>query len=156
MDGEFDIKPLGVKPKSKLPANLKEAVAKALTEKTKRFIPHLLIGAFLVAGGFSVYFWNEARGFKNNPQKAAQEETRKLLADVSGLIILPEGEIPTIATVSDPEKLTDQPFFAKAQKGDKVLIYTNSRKAILYSPKENKIVEVAPINIGNPSKTSTQ
>ena len=51
-----------------------------------------------------------------------------------------------MATVSDPEKLKDQPFFAKAQKGDKVLIYSNSQKAILYSPTEDKIVEVAPIN----------
>jgi hypothetical protein len=61
-------------------------------------------------------------------------------------MVLPADETPTIATVSDPEKLKDQPFFANAKKGDKVLIFSNSAKAILYSPTEDKIVEVAPIN----------
>ena len=64
------------------------------------------------------------------------------------LIILPEGEVPTIATVSDPEKLKDQPFFAKAKVGDKVLLYQNARKAYLYDPVNNKILEVAPISLG--------
>lgn len=50
----------------------------------------------------------------------------------------------------DPEKLRDQPFFANAQRGDKVLIYANAKKAILYNPPSNKIIEVAPVNIGNP------
>ena len=54
-----------------------------------------------------------------------------------------------MATVSDLEKLKDQPFFAKAKIGDKVLIYTDAKKAILYDPVNDKIVEVAPINIGN-------
>ena len=35
------------------------------------------------------------------------------------------------------------------QKGDKVLIYSASQKAILYSPSLNKIVEIAPVNTGN-------
>ena len=156
MNGDFDIKQLEPKPappkkKPKQPENLTEAVSQALRERTKSLIPYFLIAAVLVAVGFAGYFWYEASALKKNPQRAAQEETKKLLANVSELIILPEGENPTIATVTDPEKLKDQPFFANAQTGDKVLIYTNSRKAILYSPTQNKIVEVAPINIGNPT-----
>ncbi len=85
---------------------------------------------------------------KQNPQVAAQEETQTLIDRVGRLIILPEGETPTIATVSDPEKLRNQPFFAKAKVGDKVLIYTNAKKAILYDPLADRILEVAPVNIG--------
>ena len=68
---------------------------------------------------------------------------------VSRLIILPTDEEPTIATVADPDRLQDQPFFDNAKTGDKLLIYTNARKAILYDPVSDKIVEVAPINIGD-------
>ena len=67
---------------------------------------------------------------------------------VGKLIVLPEGEQPTVATVSDAESLREQPFFAQAKNGYKVLIYTNARKAILYDPLSNKIVDVAPLNIG--------
>ncbi|MEK7203660.1 MAG: hypothetical protein AAB627_01110 [Patescibacteria group bacterium] len=128
----------------------------SLIEKIKSLTLYLLMAAVLVAAGFAVYFWNESVALKENPQKVAQDETRKLINSVSKLIILPEGETPTIATVTDPERLKDQPFFAKAQTGDKVLIYTNARKAILYSLIQHKIVEVAPINIGNPQTAPAQ
>jgi hypothetical protein len=55
----------------------------------------------------------------------------------------------TMATILDPAELADQPFFMSAQKGDKVLLYTNAKKAILYSPSQNKIVDVAPVNLGS-------
>ena len=128
------------------------SVTDSLMGRIKSLTLYLLMAAVLVAAGFAVYFWNESVTLKKNPQRAAQQETQKLLASVSKLIVLPEGEAPTIATVTDPERLKDQPFFANAKTGDKVLIYTNARKAILYSPDQNKIVEVAPINIGNPQQ----
>lgn len=84
-------------------------------------------------------------------QKAAQEEVRKLVAEVGKLIELPTGEDPTMATVNDISKLQDQPFFAKAKNGDKVLIYAQAKKAILYDPTSKKILDVAPVNIGSPS-----
>ena len=79
----------------------------------------------------------------------APQITAQIVTRVGELIVLPEGENPTIATVSDPERLRDQPFFAKAKVGDQVLIYTNAHKAILYDPKQHKILEVAPLNIGD-------
>ncbi|MBI2003531.1 MAG: hypothetical protein HYS78_00925 [Parcubacteria group bacterium] len=156
MNGDFEVKQFEPKPvavlkkKTKQPGDLKEAISEAVMEKMKRLMPYVLTFLVLVAAGFSVYFWNEARALKANPQRATQEETLKLIGAISKLIVLPEGENPTVATVTDPEALSSQPFFANAQAGDKVLIFTNSRKAILYSPTQNKIVEVAPINIGNP------
>ena len=101
----------------------------------------------LLAGAAGYFFW-QFNELKSNPQRFVQQETEALINRVSKLIVLPENETPTIATVSDPEKLKDQPFFAKAKVGDKVLIYSGSQKAILYDPAQNIIVEVAPINIG--------
>lgn len=125
----------------------------------KSMMPRLffiVIIALLIAIGLAVYFYSQVIQLKKNPQAIAQQEVQRLVEQVSQLIVLPEGETPTIATVSDPEKLKDQPFFAKAQKGDRVLIYTNAKKAILYSPTANKIVEVAPINIGNTPAATTK
>ena len=112
----------------------------------KVFFSLVAIVAIIVAG----YFYNQVRILKQNPQVAAQQEANDLVAKVGNLIVLPAGETPTIATVSDPTALKDQPFFALAQKGDKVLIYAQDKapEAILYSITLNKILAVAPLNIG--------
>lgn len=78
-------------------------------------------------------------------QEAAQLEISTLIERVGKLIVLPTGEEPTVATVSDPDKLKDQVFFANAKVGDKVLIYTKARKAYLYDPEGDILLEVAPI-----------
>jgi len=78
-----------------------------------------------------------------------EEEQKALIAKVSQLIALPEDEDPTVATVSDKDQLDEQAFFKNAQKGDKVLIYTNASKVILYRPSENRVVEVGAVNIKN-------
>lgn len=67
------------------------------------------------------------------------------IARVGKHIVLPTGEVPVVAKVSDPEKLTEQPFFSNAKVGDVVLIYTASQKAILYDPVRDILVEVATI-----------
>ena len=64
------------------------------------------------------------------------------------LIDLPN-ETPTVATVTDSKKLKDQPFFSKVENGDKVLIFTKAKKAILFRPSTNKILDVAPLTITN-------
>ncbi|MBI4128897.1 MAG: hypothetical protein HY460_02490 [Parcubacteria group bacterium] len=108
----------------------------------------ILLAALLVGtSGTSVYFYLRARRAAEAPEESS-EELRKIIERVSKLIVLPEDETPTLATVSDPEKLKDQLFFAKAKVGDKVLVYARARKAILYDPVNNKVVEVAPIAIG--------
>lgn len=103
----------------------------------------------------AVFFFIKFNELKKNPSAVVDQQTRDLVKRVSKLIVLPENEVPTMATVSDPEKLKDQPFFINAKKGYNVLIYSNAKKAILYDPFSNKIIEVAPINIGGTSLDST-
>lgn len=87
----------------------------------------------------------------NNPKQATEQETKDLTEKVGKLMTLPD-EKPTIISVVDKEKVKDQPFFAKAENGDKVLVYTAAKKAILYRPNANKIIEVGPVDIA-PDKT---
>jgi hypothetical protein len=99
----------------------------------------VLIGAVAT----SVYFYRKSN---TNPQEDAAKDLANTIKLVGKHIVLPTDEQPTMATVSDPAKLKDQSFFANAKKGDKVLIYADSRKAILYNPETDRVVEVAPIN----------
>jgi hypothetical protein len=80
---------------------------------------------------------------------------RALIEEVGKLIILPDNEQPTVATVTDLEKLRGQPFFTNAQVGDTVLIYSLAKKAILYRPNENKIIELAPLNTADTQTTAS-
>lgn len=80
-------------------------------------------------------------------QATLNKEAEDLVRDVNKLIALPTDEKPTIATVAEPEKLKDEPFFKNSKKDDKVLVYTNAKKAILYRPSEHLIVEVGSVNI---------
>jgi hypothetical protein len=121
----------------------------------RKFMTVLAVVVMVAGLGAAGYFYKQLSDIKKNPNKVAQDETAATLAAIGKLIVLPAGEQPTLATVTDPSKLKDQPFFANAKTGDKVLIYTNAKKAILYSPSENKIVEVAPVNIGNSTGNST-
>lgn len=88
-------------------------------------------------------------------QAQIQAETDALVAEVGKLIDLPKDEKPTVATVTDIDKVKDQPFFKNAKNGDKVLIYTNAKKAILYRPTEKRIIEVGAVNINQQSASPT-
>jgi|SRR3989344_3316782 len=128
---------------------LNKELRKTMVLKKEKLLIAVFLSAFLIAGGMAVYFYLQLTRLQQNPQELASREAQQVVEKVARLIVLPEGETPTIATVTDPERLREQAFFANAQKGDRVLIYTTAKKAILYNPTANKIVEVAPLNIGN-------
>jgi hypothetical protein len=107
----------------------------------------VLLFLVLVSGGAALYFYRQLSTFKTNPNQSNIEETQAVADKVSKLMFVPTNEQPTLATVSDPAQLKNQPFFAHAKIGDKVLVYPNSGKVILYDPVINKIVEVATINL---------
>ena len=103
---------------------------------------------FVVSTTVAILYYKEISDLKKDPQKVAEKEIKEIVEKVSRHMILPEGELPTAAVVSDPDILKkDQPFFNNAKKGDRVLIYANALKAILYNPELDKIIEVAPLNI---------
>ena len=106
----------------------------------------ILVLLLVILAGVAVYFYMQVSTLKQNPDALAQKEAETLVGIVGKLILLPDGETPTIATVSDPTKLAGQAFFAKAKVGDKVLLYARAQKAYLYDPVANKLLEVAPIN----------
>jgi len=119
----------------------------------------LLILAVAVAA--AVFFWGkyndsqkQVQKLSNSPTNTAQQQTKDLITSIGKLTDLPTGETPTVATVTDITKLAGQPFFANAKNGDKVLIYTQAKEAYLYRPSTNKIINIAPVNLGTGSTTT--
>ncbi len=119
----------------------------------------LVIVVVLLIGGLAINSYRLARqnkflgaqyeALKQDPQLLAREEIKKLVEKLSKLVVLPQGEEPVVATVTDKEKLKDQPVFAKAENGDKIVIFAKAQKAYIYRPSSNILIDVIPVNIGN-------
>ena len=113
-------------------------------------VASLLLLLIAIALAAYLFFDNQKKSrLLESPDLLSKEEAKRLVAEVGKTVVLPQGEDPVIITVVDKEKVKDQPFFVKAENGDKVLLYVNSKKAILYRPKLKKIVEIGPIDAGS-------
>ena len=105
----------------------------------------LVLVVFAIGGGITAYAitkYPESLGLSKG-QAQAQAEVDLLVTNVGKLLALPDDEKPTVATITDVEKLKDQVFFKNAMNDDKVLIYTKAKKAILYRPSEGLIYNLA-------------
>src|SRR3989344_1674441 len=108
----------------------------------------------LVVLGLGGYLFLQYQNSKKAPVASPAntgEETKKLVEEINKVYSLPEGEEPTVATITDIEKLKSEPFFQRAKNGNKVLIYPLAKKVILYDPASKKVLDVAPFNPGTPS-----
>jgi len=124
---------------------------KYINKKTVLILIILLV-VVSTAGG---YYFYKYRQLTRDPNAVAKKETAELVSLVSKLILLPEGEAPAVATVQDKEKLSTEPFFKNAENGDKVLIYYAAKKAYLYRPSTNKVIEAAPLSTQNTNNINT-
>lgn len=123
--------------------------------RPNRHLTHTLpifLSVLLLAGGlFTAYYLYINR---QNPEQEKENVKSGEVADLMGkvglLMELPTAEIPTVVTVLDKTKLSDQPFFRQAENGDSILIYSQTKKAILYSALKNKIIDVAPVSFDTP------
>lgn len=114
-------------------------------KSNKKIIISLVVLIVLICGSF-YYFYQPKL---NNIEKKLKDNDKRLVSIVSSLsklMILPAGETPVLFEISDPNTLVgkDQ-FFKGAEKGDVLLIYQKSGKAIIYNPNKDIIVNVGPI-----------
>jgi hypothetical protein len=127
------------------------AIVSRVLKKPLFLIPVILI---VFAAGVIFYFNNKSSvlGTSDLPDitKKNEAEAKKIIEEVGKLTLLPD-ETPTVATVADVATLQKQPFFEKAQNGDKVLIFEKAKRAILYRPSTNRIIEIGPVVI--PTRT---
>lgn len=98
----------------------------------------------IVAGFFAWQFFS----LKDGPNKENEEAIARITTQVGMIYMLPS-EKPTVAQVQDKEKLKDQAFFNKAENGDYILVYAETKLALLYREKDRKLVNVGPITLGD-------
>lgn len=118
----------------------------------------VLTVALVAAVGLGIYLYMQNQDLRNNPessQQAQQDKANKMKDKVAKLIEVPTDETPTLATVTDADKLKDQPFFQGAQNDDVILLFPQAKRAIIYRESENKLINVGPIAITSDSSAGT-
>lgn len=115
-----------------------------LTSKLNEFSKPIILGAIILVLAAS-YLIGKYQN-REDQTSYSQGEVAALVEKIDKIAVLPQGEEPTVATVTDIESLKENPFFENAKEGDKVLIYNRAKKAYLYDPMANKIVEISSIN----------
>ena len=131
-----------------------ETKSEASTKKFGKIRPGAIIAIVLVVGlaGLCIWQFSEMQKLRN-PDYAGEQarvEAQELKDKVAKLMQLPD-EDATVATVQDASKLSEQDFFKDSENGDKVLIFTAAKKAVIYRPSENKIINSGPIVISSVS-----
>ena len=98
---------------------------------------------------------NELMRVAGDNKDSGKSETEQLVQKIGAYLELPNEE-PTLATVNDASKLKTQNFFKNAENGDKVLIYQQAGRALIYRPSTQKVIEYARVNLGsNPTPVTT-
>lgn len=127
----------GGKPKQTANFNVKKSVLLVISL--------VLFLAFLLSLVFGVSQFQKNKDLSTRlSQKDVKSDKTDYVKSIGKLMVLPD-EVPTLATVSDKKKLANQSFFQDSENGDKVLIYSKAKKAILYRPAINKIIDVSSI-----------
>lgn len=89
---------------------------------------------------------------KQPSQATSIVRSSDLLTEIDKTYKLPLDEQPTIVTIKDHDKLKDQIFFKDARNGDKLVVYSNAKLAIIYRATEHKLINVGPINYDEATK----
>jgi hypothetical protein len=100
----------------------------------------LVVVALIASGAFIV----GARIHRNNTKNLNDVNVVQLL--IAKHYLLPQGETPALITVTDVSKLTT-PFLKESQDGDKILVYQNAKKVVIYRPSIDRIVDIGPVSV---------
>ncbi len=129
---------------------------KGLHTKKRTFLA-FAVCVVVIAGlaGWAGYLYHQNQQLKkntSNPNANGQAIADSITQKVAKLYAIPKGETPTVATIKDIKQLQGQAFFNNAQNGDSVLIFTKAKLAIVYREKENKIINIGPVDTTPPQQ----
>lgn len=133
----------------------KTGVSAQLNPSQKKHVMLLVVGAAVIVIGFLVLLMLPSGDIAKDG-KITEKEAQKVKAEIAKLITTPQEE-PVMALVTNADQLiTEQPFYQGVTNGDVLVIYPQARKAILFNPRTNKLVNVGPVNVGAPAATGSK
>ncbi len=97
----------------------------------------ILLILCIAALGTSFFFYQK---WRTASQTTSVTQT-KLAESLAKIIELPD-EQPTVVTVSDKQKLTNQALAERVENKDMLLIYGRAQKLIVYRPSSQKVIDI--------------
>jgi hypothetical protein len=121
-------------------------IVKFFSHKLIIIVIGIIIGIIGTLSYIQMFGIPSQKVLQNDSKAEEAKALQEILGKVSKLIVLPNGEEPVVATITDAAALVkEQPFYFGSQNNDVVLMYQKALKAIIYSPERNIIVNVGPI-----------
>lgn len=82
----------------------------------------------------------------NSDKKVENAIDEKLVKEVNNnlkdILQLPTDEKPGIGTIQNLDDLKANPFFDDAKVGDRIIIYSKTKRVVLYRMEENRIINI--------------
>ena len=114
-----------------------------------RWLVIVAIIVLVVVAMAAIFFAGQFFATQSNSKTADDATRERILSKVENLYMLPEGT-PTVALVQNKDQLSGQTFYDKVENGDYLVIYDQAKLALVYRETANKLVNVAPIALGDP------
>lgn len=77
-----------------------------------------------------------------------QKDIDSLMREISKIVVVPE-ETPLVFEIADVDVLLKENlFFLNASNGDILVVFPKSVKALVYDPREKRIVNMGPVTFG--------
>lgn len=123
----------------------------------------LIVLLGLAAGSAYLYTQYEATQEKveqlstvQGQEELNKTQTEQLLGEMRQMILLPTDEDPAVATIIDINQLNSNEFYKDAQNGDRVIVYSNAKKAYIYRPDTKMVINVGSFQVDETQQKPVQ
>jgi hypothetical protein len=121
--------------------------------KSLKIILSILVAIVIICLLAMGAMWSKLNSFQAKVPIDPEVELQELVSEIEVFLTLPKDEKPTLITLTDEElnAVKGEVFFANAIPGDKLIIYQNNSKAVIWRPSARKVVEASIINLTAPA-----
>lgn len=98
----------------------------------------VLLSLLVVAIASNIFLYVKYRQAQNNNPEI---QTNRIVKEIRQMTTLPD-ETPSVVTVVDKDKLSNPALAKGAENGDKILMFPNEGKVIVYRPSTHKLINI--------------